>query len=149
MEQIKYTCSFLILFLFVASCNSIQSGDSLSSKDFQRFRSLHLIENGERLYKFYSEFKKSVAGNFYTDRRMASYWIDEKDSTKNSTEFAYYEDIIRIDTCYNAGFTYAPFMLVTRKDRTQFKVCVEGSRQEIADFFNDAISKWQSKINHE
>ena len=88
MEQIKYTCSFLILFLFVASCNSIQSGDSLSSKDFQRFRSLHLIENGERLYKFYSEFKKSVAGNFYTDRRMASYWIDEKDSTKNSIEFA-------------------------------------------------------------
>ena len=147
--MLRYSFLLLTLFLFVASCNRIQSGDSLSSKDFQRFRSLHLIENGERLYKFYSEFKKSVAGNFYTDRRMASYWIDEKDSTKNSTEFAYYEDIIRIDTCYNAGLTYAPFMLVTRKDSTQFKVCVDGSKQEIAGFFNDAIGKWQSKINHE
>jgi hypothetical protein len=145
--MLKYSIQFLILFLFVASCNRIETGDSLSRKDFQRFRELHLIENGERLYKFYSEFKKSVAGNFYTDRRMASYWIDERDSTKNSTEFAFYEDIIRIDTCYNAGFTFAPFMLVTRKDSTQFKVCVEGSKQEIAEFFNGAISKWKSRKN--
>jgi hypothetical protein len=145
--MLKYSFLVLTLILFAASCKRIETGDSLSRKDYQRFRSLHLIENGERLYKFYSEFKKSVAGNFYTDRRMASYWIDERDSTKNSTEFAYYEDIIRIDTCYNAGLTYAPFMLVTRKDSTQFKVCVEGSKQEIADFFNDAISKWQLRKN--
>jgi len=95
--MLKY--SFLLLTLFLVSCNGIETGDSLSSKDFQRFRSLHLIENGERLYKFYSEFKKSVAGNFYTDRRMASYWID-------------------------------------------------GSKEEIAEFFNGAISKWKSHDNN-
>lgn len=142
----KYSLLFFASLLLIA-CNGIHSGDSLTKKDFQRFRSLHLIENGERLYKFYSEYKNSVAGNFYTDRRLASYWIDERDSTKNSTEFAYYEDISRIDTCYNAGLTYAPFMLVTRNDSSTFKVCVDGSKQEIAAFFNDAISKWKSKKN--
>ena len=135
----------LAVVVLLAGCNGIQTGDSLSKKDFQRFRSLNLIGDGERLFKFYSEYKKSVAGNFYTDRRLASYWIDERDSTKNSTQFAYYEDIIRIDTCYNAGLTYAPFMLVTRKDSSTFKVCADGSKEEIAAFFNGAISKWKSK----
>lgn len=142
MRSTRY---ILLLAALAFGCHGIQSGDSLTSKDFRRFRKLHLVDNGERVYQFYSEFKKSVAGNFYTEKRLASYWIDERDSSKNKTEYAFYEDIIRIDTCYNPGLTYAPFLLVTRKDSSTFKVCADGSKAEIAEFFNGAINKWKSK----
>jgi hypothetical protein len=135
---------FLVLtVLFVACGNEIETADTLNKQDYDRLHSLNLLDTNERIYKFYSEFKKSVAGNFYTDKRLASYWLDEYDKSKNKIEFAFYKDILSIDTVYNAGLTYSPYMKITKKDFTSFKVCVEGSKQEITDFFNDAISKWE------
>lgn len=132
------------LLLFCSSCdNKIETADTLKKQDFDRFYALKLLDTNERLYKFYSEFKNSVAGNFYSDKRLASYWLDERDTSKNKVEYAFYKDILKIDTVYYAGSTYCPYMRITRTDNTSFKVCVDGKRQEITDFFNDAITKWK------
>jgi len=134
---------FTILILFGSCNNKIETASTLTKQDFDCFHSLSLLDTNEHIYKFYSEFKKSVAGNFYTDKRLAKYWLDEHDKSKNQIEFAYYTDIAKIDTVFYAGATYCPYMLVTRTDSTTFKVCVDGTKQEISDFFNDAISKWR------
>lgn len=132
---------FMLSFLF--SCNHIQTGDTLSSADIQYIENLHLLDQNEKIYKFYSEYKKRVAGNFFTNKRIAKYWIDERDKSKNQISFAFYPDIKSIDTVYNAGATYSPYMLVTKLDGTQFKVSVNGKRDEIKSFFEDAIKQWQ------
>ena len=136
----------LFLLLFCSACgNNIETGDSMKKQDFDRLYSLNLLDTNERLYKFYSEFKNSVAGNFYSDKRLASYWLDERDTSKNKVEYAFYKDIAKIDTVYYAGATYCPYMRITRTDSSSFKVCVDGKRQEITDFFNEAIRIWKHK----
>ncbi len=139
MRKIQF--SFMLSFLF--SCNHIVTGNNLSKSDIEYIQSLKLLDNDEKVYKFYSEFKKRNAGNFFTDKRIAKYWIDERDKEKNQLTFAFYKDIKSIDTVYNAGATYSPYMLVTKLDSTTFKVSVYGKKEEIKSFFEDALKTWQ------
>jgi hypothetical protein len=134
--------TLLFIFLLLTACNRIETGDTLSKTDIERIQKLNLLDKDEKIYKFYSEFKKEVAGNFFTDKRIAKYWLDEKDKTKDVTAFAFYPDIKAIDTVYDAGATYCPYMLVTKTDSSQFKVCVDGKREEIKEFFEEALNKW-------
>lgn len=129
----------------LSSCfnNKIETEKTLKPEVREYIQSLNLLDKDEPIYKFYSEFKKKVAGNFFTDRRMAKYWIDERDKTKNKIEFAYYPEILSIDTFYFAGATYCPYMLVKRKDNTAFKVSVDGKREDIKAFFEDAMQLWR------
>ena len=136
---------FTLVILYVACGNKIETASTLRKQDFERLHSLKLLDPNEKLYKFYSEFKNSVAGNFYSDKRLASYWLDEHDRSKNKIEYAFYKDIVRIDTVYYAGATYCPYMRVTKMDSTSFKVCVDGTKAEITEFFNDAIREWRQK----
>jgi len=136
---------FTLLLLLSACGNKIETTNTLSKQDFDFLHSLKLLDTNEQLYKFYSEFKNSIAGNFYTDKRLASYWLDEHDKSKSKIEYAFYADIVKINTVYNAGATYCPYMLITKNDSSSFKVCVDGTKKEITEFFNDAISKWKQK----
>ena len=137
----------LIILIFFTACHKIETGDSLSKTDINRIQSLHLLDSNEKIYKFYSEYKTTVAGNFFTNKRMARYWIDERDNLKNEISSAFYSDLQSIDTVYYAGLTYCPYMRVTKKDGRQFKVCVEGKRKEIKSFFEDALNLWTKKRN--
>jgi hypothetical protein len=137
-------------FLFISivllvSCNKVETGDTLSNNDIKHIQELQLLDKGEKIYKFYSEYKNKVAGNFFTDKRMASYWIDDRDKSKDKRVFAYYPDIKAIDTIFYAGSTYCPYMLVTKQDNSQFKVCVDGKRNQIKAFFEEALSIWTQK----
>lgn len=127
---------------FLFSCNHIETGDSLSKSDIEYIQSLKLLDKDEKIYKFYSEFKKKNAGNFFTDKRIVKYWIDERDKEKNQLSFAFYKDIKSIDTVYDAGATYSPYMLVTKSDSTTFKVSVGGNKEAIKSFFEDALNTW-------
>ena len=136
----------LLLFLIIVSgCNRIENGESLSLKDIQRIKSLGLLSDNEKVVKFYSEYKNSVAGNFYTNKRMAKYWVDESNSAKNTLSSAYYSDIKTIDTVYYAGATYSPYMLVTKTDGTSFKVCAGGKKEELRSFFEGSLLIWRQK----
>jgi len=137
----------LSVMVLLSSCfgNKIETDKSLKAEDKAYIQSLNLLDKDEPVYKFYSEFKNRVAGNFFTDRRMAKYWIDERDKSKDKIEYAYYPEITSIDTVYYAGATYCPYMLVKKNDNTEFKVCVDGKREEIKAFFEDALRLWKEK----
>jgi hypothetical protein len=139
MKQLQII--FMLSFLF--SCNHIETGDSLGKSDIEYIEGLKLLDKGEKIYKFYSEFKKKNAGNFFTDRRVATYWIDNRDKEKNEISFAFYTNIKSIDTVYNVGATYSPYMLVTRLDSSHFNVSVNGKKEEIKSFFEDVLKQWQ------
>lgn len=136
----------LILLALLTACNHIKKGNELSASELARINHLFHLDADEKVYQFYSEFKSKVAGNFFSNKRIASYWLDENDKTKNQINFARYADIIAIDTVFNAGATYYPYMLITRKDSSRFRVSADGNKTEVNAFFKDAINKWkQSK----
>jgi len=133
---------FSLIIFFLLSCNRIETGSTLRKSDIEYIERLNLLAPGEKIYKFYSEFKKEKAGNFFTDKRIATYWIDDRHKEKNEISFAFYPDIKSIDTVYDPGPSYCPYMLVTRLDRTKFKVCAAGKREDVKSFFEDAMKLW-------
>jgi hypothetical protein len=136
--------ALVLMLLALFSCNQIETGDSISNADKQFIESMGLLEKGEFIHKFYSEFKKRNAGNFFTDKRIATYWIDERNKDKNEISFAFYPEIESIDTIYNAGATYSPYMLVKKKNGAEFKVSVNGKKNDIQSFFEDALAHWRN-----
>ena len=132
-----------ITFLFIA-CNKITSGNDLTESDIQKIKALGILDDNEKIIKFYSEYKKNVAGNFFTNKRIASYWKDENNETKDKINIAFYKDIIRMDTITYAGASFSPYINVMRKDSTVFKVCFDGEKAEIRKTFKEAISIWKS-----
>ncbi|MFH6997141.1 hypothetical protein ACHRVZ_04355 [Flavobacterium sp. FlaQc-57] len=141
----KYITITLLLFLF--SCNKIENHKTLSQDDINRIKSLKILDDDETIYQFYSEFKNEVAGNFYTNKRVASYWIDKRDAKKNKIDFAYYKNIVKIDTIYNSGLTFAPYILITTKDNKTFQVSVDGKKDQIKSFFENSIQEWRKRKN--
>lgn len=135
---------FFTLVLFLFACNSIQRGEKLSPADIERMKTLKILDEGETVFKFYSEFKKQNAGNFFTNKRIATYWIDPRDKSKNQVFYAFYADVKSLDTVYNAGATFSPYVLVTKNDGTDFKVCADGKRQDVKSFFEDMITQWKA-----
>ncbi|MGN6421327.1 MAG: hypothetical protein ACTHMC_27685 [Pseudobacter sp.] len=135
----------LIAVAFIA-CNKIKSGNELQDKETAYIRSLGLLQDQEQIIKFYSNYKFKNAGNFFTNKRIAKYWIDKKDSSKNEIIFAYYDDILSIDSTTNVPSSNCPYLLVTRKDKSQFKVFVNGKKPVVNAFFTEAIRKWEESI---
>jgi hypothetical protein len=127
----------------ILSCNHIETGKTLKKSDVDFIKGIGLLDEGEEIYKFYSEFKNKNAGNFFTDKWMAHYWIDDSNKQKTMLSSAFYSEIVSIDTVYYAGATYCPYMLVNKTDKTQFKVCAEGKRVEVKQFFEEALSLWK------
>lgn len=138
----KYIFIFFIATL--VSCNRIESGDQLSPTDHARIEKLYELDSNETIIHFYSEFKNSVAGNFYTEKRVASYWLDEDDESKNEINSAYYADIKQIDTVVYAGVTYSPYFKITKENNSSFKVCFDGEKSEIRAIFKDVLTRWKN-----
>lgn len=134
--------TLLILLLFT-TCNKIHQGKELGQKDIDLLRSLNLLDEGENVISFYSNYKKSVAGNFYTDKRVATYWLDKNPNKEQKIEFACYQDILQVDSVFSVGTTYSPYLLITRKDSSQFKVYVDGDAKEKTAFYQDVVTHWK------
>ena len=143
----KALFAFVVLSNFLVSCNKIKTGATLSPADIQHIQSLNLLDQDEKIYGFYSEYTNRVAGNFFTNKRMATYWLDEQRHDNNKLEFAFYTDIKSVDTVYKAGTTYCPYMLVIRNDDTKFKLSVDGRKEEVKHFFEEALSQWEQNRN--
>lgn len=133
----------------MSSCTNekIETGNTLDKETVSLIKSLGLLEENEQIMKYYSNFEKDKAGSFFTNKRVAHYWLDDRNMDKNDTTFAFYKDIINIDTIYNVPGTFSPYVEITLKDSTSFKAYVEGHRGEISSFFKDVIQTWkQSKL---
>lgn len=136
----KYIFIFFIAIL--VSCNRIENGNKLSKSDITRIENLYNLDKSETIINFYSEFKNSVAGNFYTEQRIASYWIDVEDGAKNEINSAFFSEITQIDTVIYAGATYSPYLKITKANNSSFKVCFDGEKTKLRKIFNDVLNYW-------
>lgn len=137
----------LVVFLFLTSiaCNKITSGSDLETQDISRIQKLGILGKDEIIIQFYSQLYNEAAGNFFTQKRIASYWIDQDDSAKTKINSAFLKDVISMDTVVYAGATYAPFIRVTTKDSAEFNVYFDGGKNEIRKTFIQAIGVWRKQ----
>lgn len=137
--------------LVLASCDKrLTRGEDLSRQDIEFISSLGVLDKGENVILFDSQgggFKAlETSGNFFTDKRIAAYWIDTKDSTKTTIDHAFYGDIdtIRRYPKYKS-LTLASCLEVHRRDGTKFKVYVSADSARTWTFFHQALEQWSRK----
>jgi hypothetical protein len=141
MTPLKYL--YFVIVVSTVSCQSY-ADQKLTLNDTLRIRSLGLLDQGENILKYSANYDKEVTGIFFTNKRIAHYWIDEHSNSKNSIGSAYFEEIISIDTIYNtSSLTQASYLTITKKDSSRFNVYVSGSRSEVDSFFKLAILAWR------
>ena len=136
------TLNILILSLVLTSCQTVETGESLDEKTKAQIKKLGLLKDNEKIIKYYSNYEKDKAGNFFTDKRIAHYWLDQHDALKTDISFAYYQDIISIDTTYQAYDFNIPYMTIMKKDSSTFKVYIDGTLEQKKSFFEEAMHLW-------
>jgi hypothetical protein len=146
MKNLKLITIAGILFLFSSCQPGIQKGQSLSRNHVNYIRSLRLLSGNEYIILFDSQYKIRISGNFFTDKRIAAYWIDERDTAKRKINYAFYKDIDSIKTNYFQSQKDIPFLEVYKTDGKKFKVYVKADSIETKYFFENAIATW--KKNH-
>lgn len=87
-----------IVSLAILACRSdVKTGEDLSRRDRAFIEGLGILDSNETIVLFDSQggglHPVQNSGNFIIDRRIASYWIDGRDTTRNHIEYAYYEDV--------------------------------------------------------
>lgn len=112
--------------------------------------SLGILDDKEQIFMFDSQGggldPVITSGNFFTDKRIASYWIDERDQEQSAVNSAFYSDIdtIRRYPKYKSA-TLASYLEVNRKDGSKFNVYVSGDSVETWVFFDRALREWSMR----
>jgi hypothetical protein len=141
----------IVLGLVITSCGKdVETGDDLSKQDKEFIKKLGILENDENIILFDSQgggFNGlKTSGNFFTDKRIASYWIDTNDTSKTSIDYAFYPDI---DTLRRypkfKSLTYASYLEVHKRNGKIFKAYVSADSAGTWEFFNRALEEWNRK----
>lgn len=133
----------LILLLLISTLISCTVNDrtesDLQPDEIQFIKDLGLLENGESIEMFESNggmkgYKQS--GNLITDKRIASYWLEDN---KDELYSAFYSEIDSIaETDLISKLTYASYLTVFKSDGTNFKVYVDADSLRTYTFFEKA-----------
>jgi hypothetical protein len=149
----KITAWLVVVLLVTASCgNDVDTGNDLSKKERAFLRKLHILDKDEVVILFDSQAgvfnAVEQAGNFFTDKRIVSYWIDEHDSSKTTVDYAFYADIdtIRRYPKYKS-LTLSSYLEVHRRNGTKFNVYVSADSAGTWKFFNRALEEWTKVRN--
>lgn len=141
---------FTLLSLF--SCHSkTQEGKDLDGAKIEFIKSLGLLNEDETIVLFESHggFKsKENNGNFITNKRLASYWIEEDHLDESSIKFAFYsqiDTIVLVDL--SKSLTYSSYLNIATKSEGNFKLYIGLDQKDCALFYAEALKQWQLNKN--
>jgi len=148
--------AIITIFISSPSCNHIQNGKDLSKTEIEYIKGLGLLDSNETILLFETHSGKRIdgyktSGNFISDKRLASYWINENKPEKTNINFSYYNDIDTLTTTdLSDDWSLASYQSVRKKDGTSFKLNISGNKTEVIDFFNASIKEWtkHKKLNN-
>ena len=130
----RFSLYYIAISLFIGCSSGILKGQELSSSDLAYIKSLGLLNDEESIVRFSSSMNLKSSGNFYTDKRIAAYWIYSDEDERYS---AYYHEIQSIDLNYGDGLEYASKLIVSLKDNTSFEVYFNCEKEEIDKIYEE------------
>jgi hypothetical protein len=131
--------------LLVFSCGlKAKNEDNLTAKDLQFIRDLGILDADETILLFESNGGISglkQSGNFVTDKRVASYWIENNLTEKN---FAFYSQIdsMKLNNKTTA-VTLASSISIYKHDNTTFEIYVDADSTRLNQFYNQTVQLWE------
>ncbi len=139
---------FILIVILLTGCarNKVQTGDTLPAADIHRLRTLNILDSGEQIIGFYSQHENEVGGNFYTNKRLASYWLDKDHINRQQVNQVAYSDVIAIDTVFSPGDFNCPYLIIRKNDSTSFHLYIDGSKEDIYSFYEGIIRVWKKEV---
>ncbi len=135
---------FSILFLAVSCSWTEKNENNLSAKDLSFIRSLGILDTDEKILLFESNGGISglkQSGNFVTDKRIASYWIE---NNKTEMNFAFYAQIDSMKlNDKTTAVTMASSITIYANDNTTFELYVDADSARLNQFYNQTIQLWE------
>ena len=141
-----FTMSFLVY-----SCEyGVKSGNELSKDGIEFIRNLEILDENETIIQFHSQSGESdevkQAGNFYTEKRIASYWIDRNNESETKINSAFYsqiDTILQVDNTKN--WSAGSFLKVKTSESGNFRVYINGDSAVVLGFFDGVMKEWNEK----
>lgn len=139
-----YVCTPLLL----SACDfGDRTEQNLSEKDIEYIDAVILpIADDEEIQLFETNgglkgFKTS--GNFITNKRLVSYWIDDKTNEVYAIAYDQIDSLKPVDR--TAALSYASYIQVYSSSVTDFKVYVDADSTRTWAFFNKALGNWENR----
>lgn len=141
----KMLILYLIGTVILQSCGG-RDENNLSQEDLKYINDTIPLEEGEEIELFETNgglngFK--TAGNFITNKRLAHYWIDDKNNEAHSLKYNQIDSLKTVDR--RRATTYASYLEVYGANRYTFKIYVDADSARTWEFFNRAIENWNNK----
>lgn len=125
--QVSLLSLFFCCLAAICGCGGIKSEKEISLKERKYLGQLGLLDGDEKIILFDSQggFIKpwKQSGNFFTDKRIASYWIDERHKSRSHKHSAFFGEI---DTIWR----FPKYHSLT-----------------LASYFNTALLQWSQVVN--
>lgn len=128
--------------------SGVVTENDLSKKDIDYIKNLGLLENEEKIIYFSSQLDRETSGNFFTNKRVASYWKYDKNPKDDYVKSIFYEDIKSITIDYERGLTNSTAILIKTKDgKGDFFIYIDDNKTNEEMFFNTLLSEWEKYKN--
>ncbi len=143
---------FVVVGLTLQTLNILPStqvvpGDRLWASDVEFLKEINVLSKDEEIVYFYSSglFSIKEDGNFFTDKRVVSYWQDSLFGGELVVEMAAYNDIAHIKQGSTDIFGISEIK-ITRTDGSWFFIVVSSEGGKDKDFVIALRSRWSAKI---
>ena len=133
----------LIISISFFGCFSNNDKNTINESEEKYLKSIELLENNEKILAFSTSLNIEKSGNFVSNKKIASYWIDQKPE-KSYKYFALFSEIERIESEDNSkSWTYSSSLTIFKKDGSSFKVYIDGEKEKYENFKKIAIDNWK------
>lgn len=139
----------VVLLIVLSACADGERGrNELSQQELDNIRSLGLLDSGEVILDLHSNAggRDPVlhAGNFYTDRRVARYWID-KDPERTKIKTAWLTDVDTLIPHFHNPWPASSAIQVRTGPHSWFNLYVngEGEDEVTTSFYSGLLEKWK------
>jgi hypothetical protein len=143
MKILKVIPGIIIVFLFSSCLPGIKKGTDISRNHIDYIKKLGILSDNERILLFVTQGRMKVSGNFFTDKRIAAYWIDETHKENSFIKFAFYNEIDSILPHLIKGANHSSYLEVYKNNGQKFKVYADSGNGETQYFFEEAIAEWK------
>jgi hypothetical protein len=139
----------VLLIFLLTGCGGYRSSSGVSRADRSYLTEIGLLDPGEKVLFFSSSMTVKTSGNFFTDRRVASYWLYGDDQEKRRKSSATYAEVADISIRYSDDpyWSEAHDVTVTLTNATAFHVYLSGNRRFAERFFRSLQAQWRQSTN--
>lgn len=128
---------FLVILILVIGCESNSIINDLSEKQYETIYKITGRFPEEEIYRFYSCLDLESCGNFFSNKRVVSYWITDKEQRIDSCRI---NKVDSIKLILNHDIIHTHFIEIYYGDNKSFTLHFKGTKEELEEVFDELNS---------